>query len=94
MNSNSNKSLLQRLLDAGYPKEDIYHHESDLYIFKTPLTTKVLEEWCKANGWNVGLIKQKSFLFDIFKDQVTGRLMYDVAFQYYEIGDENEISKN
>ena len=51
-----NKSLLQRLLDAGYPKEDIHHHESDLYIFKTPLTTKVLEEWCEANDWDKGLI--------------------------------------
>lgn len=81
------KTLLQRLLDAGYPKEDIHHHESDLYIFKTPLTTKVLEEWCEANGWNVGLVKQKNCLFDIFTDQITGRKMYDIAFQYYEMGD-------
>ena len=83
----ANKSLLQRLLDAGYPKEDIHHHESDLYIFKTPLTTKVLEEWCEENGWNTGLVKQKHLLFDIFTDQITGKPMYDIAFQYYEMGD-------
>lgn len=87
----ANKSLLQRLLDAGYPKEDIHHHESDLYIFKTPLTTKVLEEWCEANGWDKRLIhSQKSFVCEVFFDQVTGEPMYDVAFQYYEIEEENQ----
>lgn len=25
------KTLLERLLDAGYPKAEIYHHMSDLY---------------------------------------------------------------
>ena len=82
----ANKSLLQRLLDAGYPKEDIHHHESDLYIFKTPLTTKVLEEWCEANGWDKEMIHlQKSFVCEVFFDRITGEPMYDVAFQYYEI---------
>lgn len=26
------KTLLERLLDAGYPKAEIYHHMSDLYV--------------------------------------------------------------
>ena len=26
------KSLMQRLIDAGYPKEDMDHHNSDLYV--------------------------------------------------------------
>lgn len=76
------KSLIDLLLEAGYPEEEIHHHESDLYIFATPLTTRALEEWCDANGWDRKLVKNKSFIFDTFKDQVTGRLMYDVAFQY------------
>ena len=76
------KSLIDLLLEAGYPKEEIHHHNSDLYIFATPLTTQVLEKWCDANGWNKELIKEKSFVFDKFKDQVTGRMMYEVAFQY------------
>ena len=76
------KSLMQMLIEAGYPKEDIHHHDSDLYIYATPLTTKVLEDWCKANGWHREMVKQKSCVFDVFTDNITGRKMYDVAFQY------------
>ena len=57
------KSLIDLLLEAGYPKEEIHHHNSDLYIFVTPLTTQVLEKWCDANEWNKELIKEKSFVF-------------------------------
>lgn len=76
------KTLMQMLIEAGYQKEDIHHHESDLYVYATPLTTKVLEDWCKANGWNSKLVKEKSCLFGVFKDNITGRKMYDIAFQY------------
>lgn len=38
------KTLIDMLVEAGYPKEDIHHHESDLYVFVTPLTTKVLKD--------------------------------------------------
>ena len=76
------KTLIEMLIEAGYPKEDLHHHESDLYVFVTPLTTKVLEDWCEANGWNVGLVKKTSLLFSKFKDNITGQQMYDVAFQY------------
>ena len=34
----SGKSLMERLLDAGYPAEEMYHYESDLYIFATNKT--------------------------------------------------------
>lgn len=44
------KTLLERLLDAGYPKAEIYHHMSDLYVFVTPLTTKIISEWCDEKG--------------------------------------------
>ena len=76
------KSLMQMLIDAGYPQEDIHHHESDLYVYVTPLTTRVLEEWCQANGWNVRLVKEPSCMFGVFKDNITGRKMYDIACQY------------
>ena len=76
------KTLIDMLVEAGYPKEDIHHHESDLYVFVTPLTTKVLKDWCEQNGWNTGLVRNKSFLFDTFTDNVTGQKMYDIAFQY------------
>lgn len=76
------KSLMQMLIEAGYPRDDVRHHESDLYIYANQLTTKVLEDWCRANGWNVELVRQKSCLCDTFVDQITGRRMYDVAFQY------------
>ena len=76
------KTLVQRLLDAGYPKDQMFHHCSDLYIFATPLTRQVIEKWAEDNGWHLELVRQKSFLFSTFIDQITGRTMYDIAFQY------------
>ncbi len=72
------RSLMQRLLDAGYPKEEMDHHESDLYVYVTPLTTKIISEWCEENGYRM------SWHCPTFKDQITGRQMYDCAFQYYK----------
>lgn len=60
------KTLLERLLDAGYPKAEIYHHMSDLYVFVTPLTTKIISEWCDENGYTMNLHCAK------FVDQITG----------------------
>lgn len=77
------KTLLERLLDAGYPKTEIYHHMSDLYVFVTPLTTKIISEWCDENGYTMNLNCAK------FVDQITGNMMYDCAFQYYEV-EEND----
>ncbi len=36
-------TLMERLLAAGYPREQMFSHESDLYVFVTPLTKKVVE---------------------------------------------------
>ena len=71
----NNKSLMERLLEAGYPPEDIDHHEYDLYVYITPLTTRVLKAWMKDNNYTDTLVQT-------FKDQITGRMMYDIAFQY------------
>ena len=72
------KPLMQRLLDAGYPKDEMYHHYSDLYVYATPLTKRVIEKWADENGYN------RQHHCPLFRDQITGRPMYDCAFQYYE----------
>ena len=76
----SNKSLMERLLEAGYSHEDIEHHYSDLYVYITPLTTRVLTEWADENGYDRNL--RDGVFVQKFRDQITGRMMYDVAFQY------------
>lgn len=58
------KTLMEMLIEAGYPKEEMDHYCSDLYVYVTPLTTKVIEEWCNTcTGWcrsiNKGYIAEK-----------------------------------
>lgn len=74
------KPLMERLLEAGYPHEDIDHHDYDLYVYITPLTTRVLTEWANENGYDGNL--RDGWFVQTFKDQITGRMMYDIAFQY------------
>ena len=73
----NNKTLMQRFIEVGYSEKDMFHHESDLYVFVTPITTRVINEWCKETGFN------KDCHCPIFTDQITGKQMYDCAFQYY-----------
>ena len=84
----SNKSLMERLLEAGYPPEDIDHHDYDLYVYVTPLATKVIKEWMKDNNYTDNLY---GFLIQKFRDQITGRMMYDVAFQYIPSLDKSSV---
>lgn len=84
------KTLLEMLIEAGYPKEDVFHHESDLYVYVSNLTTRVIEEWCEAQGYDIKLVKEESFLFGKFRDQITGRMMYDIAFQYTPFWEERK----
>jgi len=69
-------TLMQRLLNAGYLAEEMDHHESDLYVYVTPLTTKVIEQWCREHEYD------QAWHCPTFYDQISGRLMYDCAFQY------------
>lgn len=85
----SNKSLMERLLKAGYPPEDIDHYYSDLYVYVTPLTTKVITEWADENGYDSNL--RDGVFVQTFKDQITGRKMYDIAFQYIPSLDKKEV---
>lgn len=71
------RTLMQRLLDDGYPAEEIYHHGSDLYVYITNKTAAVIRRWMKDNGFRLD-----SPLLSTFTDNITGRRMYDVAFQY------------
>lgn len=77
-NTGRDEPLMKRLLDAGYPAEEMDHHGSDLYVFVTPLTTRIIEGWCKEHGYS------RTWHCPIFKDQITGRPMYDCAFQYFK----------
>lgn len=78
------KSLMERLLEAGYPKEEMFHWCSDLYVFVTPLTTRVIEAWCKEHGYS------RTWHCPKFTDAITGKPMYDCAFQYCRIETEKE----
>ena len=40
-------SMIEKLVMAGYPRKEMYHHYSDLYVFITPVTIKVVDEWFK-----------------------------------------------
>lgn len=37
-------TLMERLVEAGYPMEEMDHHCSDLYVYVTPLTWKVIDD--------------------------------------------------
>lgn len=83
------KTLMERLLEAGYPPEDIDHYYHDLYVYVTPLTTKVITELANENGYD-GNLRDGVFV-QKFKDQITGKMMYDVAFQYIPSLDKKEV---
>ena len=85
----NNKSLMERLLEAGYPPEDIDHHYSDLYVYVTPMTTKVITEWTDENGYDNNLLG--GIYVQTFRNQITGRKMYDIAFQYIPSLDKKEV---
>lgn len=83
------KSLMERLLEEDYPPEDIDHYYYDLYVYVTPLTTKVITEWADENGYDSNL--RDGVFVQTFRDQITGRKMYDIAFQYIPSLDKKEV---
>lgn len=78
------ESIYARLLREGYPQEDIDHHESDLYVYVTPLTTKIIKEYFPDHD-------HKTIMVNKFKDNVTGRYMYDITFAYDPYWAENGV---
>lgn len=83
------KSLMERLLEAGYPPEDIHHYYSDLYVYVTPLTTRIIMEWADENGYDSNL--RDGVFVQTFRSQIDGRKMYDIVFQYDPFWDEKEV---
>lgn len=69
-------TLMEKLKEAGYPEADMFHHETDLYIYATPQTKQVVDAWFKEKGL------ERSLFVKPFKDAVTGFPMFDIAFQY------------
>ena len=66
---------MQRLLDAGYPREDVYHYYSDLYVYVTPLTTRVIKEWladmftsAPKTKSSVRTLKLSEHIFDLLRE--------------------------
>ena len=70
------ETLMEALEKAGYPREEMFNHCSDLYVYATQVTKRVITRWFKENCYTM------NFFVKIFKDQITGRPMYDCAFQY------------
>jgi len=70
------RTLMQRLLDAGYPSEDLGHHESDLYVYVTAITKPIVEAFYREHGLAI------EWHAPIFRDNETGKLMYDCMFMY------------
>ena len=71
MAENADQPLMLRLLEAGYPRTEMYHHESDLYVYVTPVTSAVIRDWCREHGYS------RTWHCPIFQDQITGKPMYD-----------------
>lgn len=73
------KTLMETLVDAGYPADQFGHHESDLYVYayiNGMFTRGIIAKWFRDCGYNPALF------MNYFEDQVTGKGMWDVAFQY------------
>ena len=73
------KTLMETLVDAGYPADQFDHHESDLYVYayvNGMFTSEIIAKWFRDHGYSPALF------MNYFEDQVTGKGMWDVAFQY------------
>ena len=73
------KTLMEALVDAGYPADQFDHHESDLYVYayiNGMFTREIIAKWFLDHGYSPALF------MNYFEDQVTGKGMWDVAFQY------------
>ena len=79
-NMSNEKTLIERLVEAGYPVDDIHHHYTDLYVYQNEITDRVLDCWLKEKGRS-GL-KDEDFFVERFNSNIDGKPMYDIAFQY------------
>ena len=73
------KTLMETLVDAGYPADQFGHHKSDLYVYAqvgSLFTREIIRKWFLDRDYD------PSLFVDTFKDQISGRLMWSIAFQY------------
>lgn len=73
-------TLMEALEKAGYPREQMFNHNSDLYVFVTPVTTRVINDWCVAEG-----ISKEVFL-ETFKDNTQEGQCTALHFSIFRIG--------
>lgn len=77
---NTTPHLFLRLQEAGIPKEDIDHHESDLYVRVTNKTRQVIEDYCRERNIPV---------FKTFKSAIEPHdNWYDCPFNYLPFWEE------
>lgn len=69
--------IYQAIIDA---KQEVFNHESDLYVFVNSVTTELVNSYTFKSNVRT------------FNDQVTGKLMYDIPFQYKPFWD-HEIKR-
>lgn len=75
------RPLYARLLDAGIPKEDFDHHESDLYVRATNQAKQVIQEYCTEMNISV---------YGTFKSNIEPRdLWFDCPFCYLPFWEEH-----
>ena len=65
------KEIYDAMVEA-LPPEYIHHHETDLFVYITPESSKIIQQ--------SGLIKGHGYT--VFRDQISGALSYDIAFAY------------
>lgn len=70
------ESLMKKLLDAGYPKTELRHYCSSLFVHPSPLVEQVIDDYCHEND-----IDMKSFVTP-FYDHWTGTTMLELYDKY------------
>lgn len=73
---------IHNLANKNLPKEDIDHHETDLYIRKTPESEKLINK-----------LKNKSLL-STFKDNIDGDIWYELPFCYNKNLNDEKITED
>lgn len=68
-------TIYEKLIGAGLA-DQIDHHESDLYVFISSQSTKIIGDWLLENNYG-----KESFI-SAFTDQITGKRMFDIPFAY------------
>lgn len=56
------------------PASDIDHHESDLYLRKTPESVALVNAWIAETGFKASV--------STFRCQIDGAIWFDIAFAY------------